>query len=479
LLELNSGVTIIWKASYSGVGNDGRECLFFLYGDGTFEIAAEGYIKSTGLNNISTNRVNVTVSGGTVENTGTGCAIYCEGLVTISSGTVIGAASSYSLIKVFSLVMSGGRVISAGEGPAISGPDITVSGGTVENTGEGVALSGSGIKVSGGTVSAKTGDAIHGSGTVTVSGGFVFAYGAGIDDVIGVWIVHYEQPPENVGDAGIMNPPLKRIAPEIGGTAVVCAWNQMAGNTTYTEGMATHLAATPAGTAKWGKSVSQSGINYANGANSGFFRVDGVTVTEGSALSAMSNFIPANSYVSGQFTDVGGNAWYSKVVALAYEYGLMKGSSETTFNPTGNITVAEAITVAARVHSIYYTGADNFTQSAPWYQVYADYAVLKGIIAANEFTDYNRAATRAEMAYIFSRTLPPDEFTAQNTVNSLPDVNSDAPYYNEILMLYKAGVLSGNDEKGTFSPGNNITRAEAAAIISRVILPETRTSGKT
>jgi len=46
-------------------------------------------------------------------------------------------------------------------------------------------------------------------------------------------------------------------------------------------------------------------------------------------------------------------------------------------------------------------------------------------------------------------------------------------------MLYSAGVVVGGDEKGTFSPISNITRAEAAAIISHVILPETRTSGKT
>ena len=83
------------------------------------------------------------------------------------------------------------------------------------------------------------------------------------------------------------------------------------------------------------------------------------------------------------------------------------------------------------------------------------------------------------MAYIFSKSLPDAEFAEQNTVKSLPDVNSGTPYYDSIIMLYKAGVLVGSDEKGTFRPGNNIIRAEAAAIISRVILPATRVSGKT
>ena len=99
----------------------------------------------------------------------------------------------------------------------------------------------------------------------------------------------------------------------------------------------------------------------------------------------------------------------------------------------------------------------------------------------------SRAATRAEMAYIFTNSLPSVEFAMQNTVNSLPDVRGgsaltpgqpETPHYAAIVMMYVAGMLAGNDDAGTFSPGANITRAEAAAIISRVILPDTRMSGK-
>jgi len=199
---------------------------------------------------------------------------------------------------------------------------------------------------------------------------------------------------------------------------------------------------------------------------------------------SMSNFGKTGAYKNGQFTDVDENQWYgfnqSKVIATAYEYGLMKGNSANTFNPTGNITIAEAVTVASRVHSIYMTGKDNFTAGNPWYQPYVDYAVANGIIAADDFTDnYTRAATRAEMAYIFSHSLPAAEFPAQNTVNSLPDVNPGTKYYDAILTLYKAGIVTGSDKAGTFKPTANITRAEAAAIISRVILPSTRVSGKT
>ena len=197
----------------------------------------------------------------------------------------------------------------------------------------------------------------------------------------------------------------------------------------------------------------------------------------------MSNFTKVKAYTRGQFTDVDETLWYGldeqEVIANAYEYGLMKGDSSTTFNPAGNMTIAEAIAVAARVHKIYATGNGDFEQGSVWYQVYVDYAVANNIIAANDFANYSKAATRAEMAYIFSESLPAAEFPSQNTVNSLPDVNNGTPYYSAILTLYKAGVLAGSDAQGTFNPSNNIIRAEAAAIISRVILPATRFSGKT
>jgi uncharacterized repeat protein (TIGR02543 family) len=208
-----------------------------------------------------------------------------------------------------------------------------------------------------------------------------------------------------------------------------------------------------------------------------------LTVTAAGS-SGMPNFIKSKTYKPGQFTDVNEDLWYGfnqqKVIARAYEYGLMEGNSATAFNPAGNITLAEAVTVAARVHSIYNAGVAFTSASSPWYQGYVDYAINKGILTAAEAgaINWNKAATRAEMAYIFSRALPEAEFASQNTVNSLPDANSSTPYYSAILVLYKAGVLAGSDAKGTFNPGNNITRAEAAAIISRVILPDTRFGGK-
>ena len=195
------------------------------------------------------------------------------------------------------------------------------------------------------------------------------------------------------------------------------------------------------------------------------------------------------TYESGQFMDVDENAWFgfsqTKVIANAYKYGLMKGKDLVTFDPDGTMIIAEAVTIAARLHSLFYNGTSTDSSMVPgiddtrWYDGYVNYAVENGIISESSFSDYERPITRAEMLFIFSRALPAKAFPEQNTVNSLPDVNSNTPYHDEIFMMYKVGIVAGNDAAGTFEPKKNITRAEAAAIIIRIILPETRFSGKT
>ncbi|MCL2152148.1 MAG: S-layer homology domain-containing protein [Oscillospiraceae bacterium] len=200
---------------------------------------------------------------------------------------------------------------------------------------------------------------------------------------------------------------------------------------------------------------------------------------------SLANFKDINLYYPGMFADVDENAWYGYnmegAVASAYRYAMMSGNSATTFNTEGNITIAELVTVATRIHSFYMTGHQAEFTLVPgdkWYQGNVNYAIANEIISSDDFTDYDRMATRAEMAYIISRSMPSSEFMSQNLVTGLPDVNNDTQYHDAIFTLYRAGVLNGGDSKGRFNPDNNISRAEAAAIISRTVLPYTRKSGR-
>lgn len=176
------------------------------------------------------------------------------------------------------------------------------------------------------------------------------------------------------------------------------------------------------------------------------------------------------------FSDVS-DEWFAQDVANVCALGLMKGAGDGTFDPEGNVTIAEAITMAARLNSIYRGLGDSFPSADPWYQPYFRYAVANGIVEEDSFSDLEATATRAEVAYILANALPKYEFEAMNDIMSLPDVSDDRstdPYGEEIFLLYRAGVLTGSDSYGTFYPNTPVTRAAVAAILVRIALPSER-----
>lgn len=188
------------------------------------------------------------------------------------------------------------------------------------------------------------------------------------------------------------------------------------------------------------------------------------------------SFHKTRDYVSGQFTDVAADAWYTENVRSAYELGLINGISDTNFGPEKNMSIAQAITIASRIHSIYNDDHMNFTASNPWYQSYIDYAVKEKIIAENKFSDYDAPATRAQVAAIFAASLPESEFKAINSIEpgDIYDVSPSERYSASVYKLYNAGIITGSDVYGTFHPASNIKRSEVSAIINRIVDPSER-----
>ena len=198
--------------------------------------------------------------------------------------------------------------------------------------------------------------------------------------------------------------------------------------------------------------------------------------TAQAAEPSIDNFKFLRSY-SNRFTDVYESQWFYAAMKRGYEIGLIDGLSETTFSPNSNVSLAQILALASRLHSIYYTGEASFVQGTPWYQVYVDYADKNGFLLPN-LGNYSRAAKRGEVAGILAKALSPSCLPPINIVenDSLPDVKMNSQYAAEIYTLYRAGVLTGNDAKGTFAPNSEILRSEIAAIISRMAIPGSRIS---
>ena len=144
-----------------------------------------------------------------------------------------------------------------------------------------------------------------------------------------------------------------------------------------------------------------------------------------SAMAAgLSNFEKVNAYTPGQFEDGPADSWCADTVQAAYHYGLMNGKSETRFDPSGDLTVAQTIVMAARMHSIYNSGEADFeTGTSPWYAPYLAYAMENGILEG-DLPAYDVPVQRSQFAVILGAALPDRELKAVNSIeeDSIPDV---------------------------------------------------------
>jgi len=189
---------------------------------------------------------------------------------------------------------------------------------------------------------------------------------------------------------------------------------------------------------------------------------------------AADTFEKSAAYPDGKFTDIGKSDWYYSEVIDAYELGFINGTSEKLFSPDDNLSLAQAVTLASRVSATAKGETIPADISGEWYMPYVNYAASKGFFTYDANTDFERPAARKEVAELFYKALPAEYFAKINDVAEIPDVPKNSAEYDNILALYNAGVVMGSDSFGNFFPENSITRAETAAIINRVALPENR-----
>ena len=180
------------------------------------------------------------------------------------------------------------------------------------------------------------------------------------------------------------------------------------------------------------------------------------------------------------FLDADESAWYGSqqqgVIKSVVQLGIMNGYTDGTFHPIGNITLSEAIKMAAVVHATCNNQTISFSASdgGKWYDAYLNYCVKNRIVSSDEYSSLDAYATRAQIAHIFAKAT--SDFAVVNDIDYdyIPDVSERSEYADEILALYRAGISTGDERTRAFRPSDTITRAEAAAIISRVALPTTR-----
>ena len=143
----------------------------------------------------------------------------------------------------------------------------------------------------------------------------------------------------------------------------------------------------------------------------------------------------------------------------------MDGTASGRFEPSKPLTRAQA---AALVYGLLEQPPVGFRQfpdvpANAWYAQAASALTDAGLFRAGGGFRPGDPLTRAECALLLSHFLPPPDMPCWFT-----DVPMDDPACNEIFAAVSAGLLSG-DPSGAFRPDDPLTRAEAAVVFNRLL----------
>ena len=174
-----------------------------------------------------------------------------------------------------------------------------------------------------------------------------------------------------------------------------------------------------------------------------------------------------------KFIDISGH-WAEKDITELSEKKIIKGRTEELFAPEDQITRAEFAALICRAIGLSeqgYTGGFSDVSGEEWYAGEIAAIVQSGIMSgADGLFRPNDVITREEMAKVMVEAY---QIYTENSINAIAvlfDDSSDisgwaAEYVNQAV---SAGLMNGTGEK-QFSPKSNATRAQAAAVIARLL----------
>lgn len=158
------------------------------------------------------------------------------------------------------------------------------------------------------------------------------------------------------------------------------------------------------------------------------------------------------------YTDVAEGAWYYDVVMQASEAGLMKGVTDTEFEPNGTLTRAMFWTILARASGVDTEGGES------WYAKAQAWAMENGV---SDGTDAMGALTREQLATMLWRFA--GEPTSAYSLSAYTDASSVSDYAETAMAwAVENGIITGMTDT-TIEPQGTATRAQCAAMLMRFI----------
>lgn len=174
------------------------------------------------------------------------------------------------------------------------------------------------------------------------------------------------------------------------------------------------------------------------------------------------------------FTDTAG-IWCEDEIAICYEWGLLSGTSDSTFSPDNPLTNNQVKVITARLADILCGGDGVLPEPAEgedWYQPALTYMETmsheQGVASPFGTSTVNNIFSCQRQDFLsgirWAIAVSGVEFPILNNVTVLPD--SASP---EDFELYNLGIVAGVDNYGTLDGGGTLTRGQAAAVLARVL----------
>jgi len=170
-------------------------------------------------------------------------------------------------------------------------------------------------------------------------------------------------------------------------------------------------------------------------------------------------------------TDFSGH-WAEEYITQLSDAGIVQGDQQGRVNPENSITRAEFIALVVRSFSFTEgTGEEaGFPDvaSGRWYYNYFAIARAEGLVQGDNRGNANPATniTRAEAAVLLSRV---SGFTATASVTEFVDNDDIANWaMSGVVAMVENNVIGGFPD-GSFRPSRNLTRAEAFTLIARLV----------
>lgn len=214
------------------------------------------------------------------------------------------------------------------------------------------------------------------------------------------------------------------------------------------------------------KSESVTGVGSGSSGGGGGGSGGGVSVAASGSMVSMPNGNGiVNTIDTAAFNDISGH-WAEKEILEMKNRGIIDGFEDGSFRPDAEITRAQFVKILSGAFQISESTGSIFSDvpTEEWYAGYVYGALEAGVINGVSDTEFapETEITRQDAGVIIYRML---RFEVKTEL-AFADAAEIAPYAQEaIASLSHYGILNGYD--GRFNPNGHLTRAEAAALLSR------------